>query len=411
MKILKVFICSFLILNITGCGSDNSTPIEKTAVVYVIANTANSKKVDMTAPLIQDSIYNSTLSYGYIAAVRVDSNPEVVFSEDLDIEEQFKNASKERLQADAKKRTNSIISTFNEITAKYSEADYLESIRIASSLLKSLGNEYTKKRIIVTGSGLSTFGYLQFQNNLLYASPEDIVESLKQRDALLDLENITVDFIGLGEIEEPQEKLTAKQTNNLKAIWKTICEASGGKCSINEYISVVSEETGTQLPPVTAIDIPKEDPIVYDVDLLSNNEAFKNPVILTENQIEFVADESNFLYPNKAVEILQPISDYLDQHNDISILIVGCTASYDDENNQSAVQLSQERAECVKNKICELSDNISEANIKTLGTGCDNPWHIKGLGYGKTASSNRKCVIINAKSNLAKQLLNNKSVF
>ena len=47
-----------------------------------------------------------------------------------------------------------------------------------------------------------------------------IVDMLKEREALPDLSGITVYFLGMAQVEAPQEKLTPKQSNNLTSIWK-----------------------------------------------------------------------------------------------------------------------------------------------------------------------------------------------
>ena len=52
---------------------------------------------------------------------------------------------------------------------------------------------------------------------------------LEEREALPDLTGITVYWLGMGQVAEPQEKLNPKQTKNLEEIWKAVIEASGGE--------------------------------------------------------------------------------------------------------------------------------------------------------------------------------------
>ena len=86
------------LLTVTGCGGDkkntDTATSNKPAIAYIVANTANSKPVDSSAPIIQDTMIDCAENYGYSFIVRVDGEPELVSSENLDIDPQYKNAAK-----------------------------------------------------------------------------------------------------------------------------------------------------------------------------------------------------------------------------------------------------------------------------------------------------------------------------
>ena len=67
-------------VSLTGCKSH--TPTEESsdmsAVCYAIAPTANSQGLNMSSPLVQDTIYDTILGYGYMSVVVVDGESEMV---------------------------------------------------------------------------------------------------------------------------------------------------------------------------------------------------------------------------------------------------------------------------------------------------------------------------------------------
>lgn len=411
LRVSTIISLIIIILGITGCGSNEnkqSEMVEKKetpAVAYVIANTANAKHVDITAPLIQDTLLACAENYGYTCAVRVDGEPELVLSEDMDIDEQYKSASKERLKMDARNKATNLLSVMEGIAAEYSEVDFLEGIRCAADSLKGLNDSYTTRTIICCGTGISTMGYLDFQNNLLMVSPTAIVEMLKEREALPDLTGIKVYWLGMGQVEAPQEKLTPKQAKNLENIWEAVIEASGGEFEPNKYIGVANKsEEIYQLPPVSVIDLPEDEPIVFDPEKSEEENFFKEPVILLEEQVEFVGDEANYRYPDKAEATLEPIAEYLIRDKSVNMLVIGTTAG--DVTNEGTLELSQERADMVKSTLIRLG--VESNRITAIGMGSDDPWHIYGVGVeGNLASLNRKCVLMDASTEQAKEIINN----
>ena len=291
------------------------------------------------------------------------------------------------------------------------ESDYLEAIRLAAASLRSLDNSYTSRNIICCGSGLGTTGYLNFQNNLLSAESQTIVKLLQEKEALPDLSGITVYWIGMAQTTAPQEKLNPKQSKNLENIWKSVIEAAGGEFVPNDYISVSqNDDTTDELPSVSIVNIPSDDPIVFEPEILEQPEqeeenAFEEPVILGESQIQFVGGKATYLDEESATETIRPIAEYLLNHTSVNLLLVGSTAG--DITDESTLRLSQDRADTVKHTLVEFG--VDDKRINTLGMGASDPWHISGAGYdetvGSAASSNRKVVLIDANTELAQQLM------
>ena len=158
-------------------------------------------------------------------------------------------------------------------------------------------------------------------------------------------------------------------------------------------------------PAVTPVELPADAPISFEPDILDTNEddhVFTEPVVLTEEQVTFIGDKSEYLYPEEAESVLKPIADYL-ASNQVNILLCGTTAG--DTNSDFAMKLSQERADAVKQTLVKFGADPDR--IIAVGLGSSDPWHIYGVGYDSAASStNRKTVIVNADSDIAKKLLN-----
>lgn len=415
-KIRKIVLFTIVttLLTVTGCGDKKNTDTatsNKPAIAYIVANTANYKPVDSSAPIIQDTMIDCAENYGYSFIVRVDGEPELVSNENLDIDPQYKNAAKERLKRDATNKATNLLQVLEGVHAVNPESDYLEAIRLAAASLRSLDNSYTSRNIICCGSGLGTTGYLNFQNNLLSAESQTIVKLLQEKEALPDLSGITVYWIGMAQTTAPQEKLNPKQSKNLENIWKSVIEAAGGEFVPNDYISVSqNDDTTDELPSVSIVNIPSDDPIVFEPEILEQPEqeeenAFEEPVILGESQIQFVGGKATYLDEESATETIRPIAEYLLNHTSVNLLLVGSTAG--DITDESTLRLSQDRADTVKHTLVEFG--VDDKRINTLGMGASDPWHISGAGYdetvGSAASSNRKVVLIDANTELAQQLM------
>ena len=151
-------LCScVLIWVITGCNiSSNSESKNKEATIAVaclITHASNQKRVDMDS-LIYDTVNECTTNFGYLFGIRLDGQPKTVFADNLDIDERFKTASKERLALDVQKKASEELEKLNKIKAVQPEIDFLEGLREGATALRSLSKNISEKAIICTGSGV-----------------------------------------------------------------------------------------------------------------------------------------------------------------------------------------------------------------------------------------------------------------
>ena len=123
--------------------------------------------------------------------------------------------------------------------------------------------------------------------------------------------------------------------------------------------------------------------------------------MLTEEQITFIGDKAEYLYPEEAESVLKPIANFL-LSNDVTILLCGTTAG--DSNSAYTMKLSQARADAVKQSLVDLG--VDPSCIIAVGLGSSDPWHVYGISTSdKAASCNRKVVLLDASSYTAQKIL------
>lgn len=275
---------------------------------------------------------------------------------------------------------------------------YLAALNLASSL-----EGYDSKTIVVIGTGLSTTGVLDFQNNLISAEPGTIVDLLKEKGEIPGFDGITVYWQQMGDVAAPQQVLTSAQRNNLQRIYGGIVEAGGGAFVYNDIIAN-PVNAGTSYPAVTPVELPADTPISFEPEVFESateEDVLPEPIVLTEEQVTFIGDKAEYLYPDEAVSVLKPIADYL-AGNRVTILLCGTTAG--DGNSAYTMELSQARANAVKQSLVDLG--VDPSRIIAVGLGSSDPWHVYGIpASDKAASCNRKVVLLDASSQTALEIL------
>lgn len=385
-----------MIMALTGCTGSSE---EKTAACIVYSNRANCALPDITSnPTVKDVAEKAAKTFGFINAICVDGNPEIVGTVTFDdIPDNVKKAGSDKIKKDAAARVEKLIDVAARCTANDTEADLLEGLRLAVRSVNSI-EDADNKIIVVVDSGLSTSGLMKFQNNLINAEPTSLVEQLEAKEAIPDFTDITVKFIHLGDVATPQDEPTSQQVRKIEDIWKAVVEAGNGKC---ELVSSVPNEkkSDRKFLKVTEIDLPEEEAIEYTV---SSDIDISSPIIISEKQVGFVGDSDEYIDSESAMDTIKPIAEYLKKNKDIEILLIGTTAG--DSDNSYTRSLSEDRANAVRNTL--LSLGVEDGRIKTMGMGVMDPWHISGVGTeGNLASQNRKVVMLDANSEIAMKLL------
>ena len=395
---LAVTVLSAVLL--TGCVQPTSAerPTGQTkSVALLLGNHSCSKGLNLNSKDVVDHVTEAVRTYGLVAVISIDGNPDVKLANLYDIPEQYKQASAAKLQADADSKTKGLLASLSEVKADDPEVDTLEAIQLA---VRTLGSspEGSEKNIVIVDTGLSTTGLLDFRNNVITGSPSAIAEELYVKNAVPDMTGIHVIWLQLGDVAYPQQDLSPKQTSQLKEIWQAVIERGGGTFVYSNALS--NNDIAENLPEVSVVNLQEEAAVMVPIETAAIN--FDEPQFLSEEQIRFIPDSADYLDPVEAETCISPIAEYMNRNLDLKILLAGTTAG--DDNDSYTINLSKARADTVKNTM--IAFGVTPERIYTIGLGSSDPWHIYGVGVDSDlASQNRKVVIMDASSQMAMKLL------
>ena len=407
--VLSVLVMSLILSTILpGCnisGIQAAEQLTPLSIVLIIGNHGNSLGLKLNGDKISEVVTQVAESYGTVSVVCADGSPEVVGEYDFDIPDQYKNADKNKLLSDARKKAADVLNSLQEVIANDPEIDTLESLWLAVRTL-STASEESQKVIYCLDSGLSTTGTLSFMNNLINVDPEKLADILYARDAIPSFEGTKVIWQHMADVGGSQPKLTKTNVEKLKAIWKAIVQKTGGEFELCEEPPETSENIHLDYPYVSTVELSGEVAIQFDPE--ETVDLSQQPIFISEDQVQFIGDSAEFLDPESAITALSPIAEYMKDNSSAQILLIGTTAG--DENNSYCLNLSTKRANAVKVALIHLG--ASSKNIACVGLGNSDPWHIrnidsKGNWIEALAAMNRKVVVLDATSDLAKSLLGN----
>ena len=117
-----------------------------------------------------------------------------------------------------------------------------------------------------------------------------------------------------------------------------------------------------------------------------------------------MGNSDRFVDMEAAAQSLSEAAEELLAHPNRQAYLVGTTASGD--NDSYCMTLSQKRAEATKRLLVERWA-VPEGQLTCIGMGYKDPWHIddrdsNGCLVESFASQNRKVILLDAKSDIAK---------
>ena len=385
------------LLTLTGCSTASASAATMESIAIVVGPHANSRELNLASQQVRDAVTRAVETEGFVSVICADGEPDIIAELSFKLDDRYRNADQTRLSQDAKNKVVGLLTELTEVKANSPEVDTLEAIRLAA---RTLGDAPagSRKTLLVLDTGLSTIGLLSFGNNLLTADPEVIADMLDELEAIPELSGVRVIWQQLGDVAAPQEDLTPRQRNRLESVWRTVLERGGASFELSTAIPSNGKMDG--LPEVSTLSLAKDAPIVFEpkAEALS----FEEPIMLSENQVQFVGDSAEYLDRAQAEEVLSPVAAYMLAHEDFRLLLIGTTAG--DGNSDYTLRLSADRANTVRNTLVSLG--VPAERLATKGMGSSDPWHISGVGTdGPLASQNRKVVLIDADTDTANELL------
>lgn len=291
-----------------------------------------------------------------------------------------------------------------------SECDMAAATELAVRTLRANSAEDRENKLIFYCGGKSTSGIINMVETPVYKMDVESSVSTVAQKMNVDMSDIEVIWYCCGDyINSSQDELSDDEKKKLQSFYQQLFETLGAKKvtfmqdlpSSESYKFAATpvsgmevEETTSSLQELTELDseILKE----ADVSVLSD------PVVIPESQVRYKPDSAEFLDQAAAEAAIQPVADFLTEHSDVKILLYGTCAG--DTDSEKTLQLGKARANSIKQIL--VADGIDESRITavTVKT-ADDPYYEFGLGTGSEASVNRKTVMVDMSSELAKQIL------
>lgn len=348
---LSLFVC------FTGC---SETPVQSVALVSGIRENFTYLSFDKNSDVysenetvsksIYDGVSEALFSYGNAVCITTESNPVVCAEALFDKPDALIDSSKRRQLSN--KETDKFFEEYEKNSvATTNEVDTLRAITLAADAVN--GSNATDKQIFVVDSGLSTSGYLNFSGkNLFDTDIEFLIENLREKHAIPNLNGIRITWWGLSNVCGEQTALPAEQAFKLKEIWSAILAESGAE-------SIKFNSTPLNAVVYSGI-LPNVSEVAVAVPFIESENGY---VAIDIKSLGFKPDTAYISDKTAAERSLSEVIANLKENPSLNIVIAGSCATV----GAGGKALSKERANAVKELLCKRG--IDGARISTIGLG------------------------------------------
>ena len=405
MKKIIALVLALILVGATFTGCSGKVSNEETSnTVYIVGRHANAQPPAINNSTIESSVQSAIDNNTLLSVIELDGNPTVEKDNRFTFNLK-KNVSSTIKKKYVSKMTNKVIECFDNLAPKVAEVDILKAIEIAANELNSSdANTDYAKHIVVYSTGVQTTGLIDMTKFNILSSKEtvnEVVEQLSAKQALPNLDGITIDWYNLNQVSGEQKELTAEMKANNEYLWGTLIAKAGGKVDFKSDNATADDrknyDVGVSVVPVTEDSLNIEE---YNKD---------SSVVFTTDEIAFKSDSVEFVDEEQASQAVTKIIDYMLYNKDYNLLLAASTATVPPQNKCKS--FSKKRAEAVKSLIVSRSDNqIDSSRITTIGMGYENPYHVSdtsknGSLIEEKAKQNRAVYAMNRDSMEAKQLI------
>lgn len=407
MKKIIALILALILVGATFTGCSGKVSNEETSnTVYIVGRHANAQPPAINISTIESSVQSAIENNTLLSVIELDGSPTVEKDNRFTFNLK-KNVSSTIKKKYVSKMTNKVIECFDNLTPKVAEVDILKAIEIAANELNSSdANTDYAKHIVVYSTGVQTTGLIDMTKFNILSSKETVDEAIEQlsaKQALPNLEGITIDWYNLNQVAGEQKELTAEMKANNEYLWGTLIAKVGGKVDFKSDNATAADkpnyDIAVSVVPVTEDSLNIEE---YNKD---------SSVVFTTDEIAFKSDSVEFVDEEQASQAVTKIINYMLYNKDYNLLLAASTATVPPQNKCES--FSKKRAEAVKSLIISRSNNhIDSSRITTIGMGYENPYHVSdtsknGSLIEEKAKQNRAVYAMNKDSIEAKQLCEN----
>jgi outer membrane protein OmpA-like peptidoglycan-associated protein len=316
-------------------------------VTLAVGARANSP-APVVPPAIADLMREAAKKSQAISLVRVDGSPSVPFQGTFASDAANDVARNNELE----QFITGVQGRISALLPAQPEADVLKALGESARITPEGGT------VVLLDSGLQTTGQIRFQDPGAFGSdPAEFVQYLQGRGLMPQLTGRAVVLVGLGNTAEPQAALDTSLRTRVTDLWRSVVTAAGASCVQVIDTAAGRSSVNTDIP-VTPVALPTVPPFQPCGD-----------TVLSDNTVGFVGDQAVFRDPTAARTTLQALADLLISGRQL-VELIGTTAAAGN-NEASRVQLSQRRAEAVKQVLVEFG--VPAERITTRGVGTSWP--------------------------------------
>ena len=269
--------------------------------------------------------------------------------------------------------------------AQTGEIDTLSALNNAANELRAHDNG-SKMVINVISSGLNSTGLLTGSSDLLNADANDIANQLASMGALANFSGIEVHFYGLGQASGGEQVIPSSIAAKLQTLYPTLVEAAGG-------VAIVEPDVLTRLG--CDADLPTVSTIDFEQDSLSFPHLERGQsaqVVLNETVLAFVGDSAEFVDPTQASATLAELAGTITSNNGATVLVEGYTAASPAFSRDDLIDLSQRRAEAVRNAL--IAAGVNSESIEAIGRGDEDATSMNSGTFDETAAQSDRRVVV-----------------